>query len=1036
MTSVRRTTEAERFNKRMLLFFILMVFGFGVLFLSSRAFAQTPTVNFSAETMRVTEESGRIAFAFILSDTTDSVVTVPYTVGGIAESGVDHDLADGNVTIAIGERTGIVEFNVIDDDLAEDDETILVSMGTPVNADKGETDLLTITLLDNDAVEKPSVGWSISGQTVSEGAGTVTLTAVLSAKTTNDVTIPYTVSGTAATDGSDHSLEDGELIIPAGDTFVNLFFDVVDDEETEGNEVVIISMETPVNADTGDITVHTVNIMDDDETTIPTVSWNTSYQNVLENQGSAFITAVMSTASENDVVVAYTVAGTAEGDGVDHELADGELTLAAGETLGMIEVVLTDDEIYEPDETVIVSMGSVENAVAGPVTQHVITIKDNDGLPEVNWSAGEKDFAEGVGDVEIKAVLNAAGVQDVIVPYTVGGTAATDGSDHTLEAGDITIPAGESSAVLSFSIVDDAIPEENETIVISMGTPENATKGTSTTMVITIIENDRDNVPPQITIVGDNPVTVLLNGEYEDPGAIATDNRDGELTARIRTVNNVNPKVEGTYQVQYNVTDSSGNEATTGVRIVHVVRIEEIYTVSTVTPEGVVLDQDLLPLGDVQVTSDASSHVAYSGEDGAFAYEPLYNTGRVYFLTFTKPGYVSTTRRFSGTENLENVVLVSVADPGSYDIITGNCKSYTGAFLDNVFVYLENSDYPSGTFSDADGKYRIAVNREALPYTFSASKYAHVTETITPFVAESPMDFTITPETRLQIGLPSTTEEYQAAIEEGIVTMTVTADPVFTGKPYEIDLDNSDLPVFDKEAYTIVHTPYESFNVVVSADSSEDGDIRTDYVNTREVSFHALWFRGEAVSTSAELNVINGFPVLLNSSDEDSNVRVAIPVDGFQGEKIPDKVKIQIREYKNLDTNVVSGTVVEIQVTDPLGKILGGNPDNPEYPLKKLYITMDYPSPITSDGLTEGTDQIRYATSVTGLLEEDSSIVSAESIALVDTTTVTFRALLPGAYGLDLINRPDPPQELLESEEEDNGAPCFISICGKTGEEQ
>jgi hypothetical protein len=58
---------------------------------------------------------------------------------------------------------------------------------------------------------------------------------------------------------------------------------------------------------------------------------------------------------------------------------------------------------------------------------------------------------------------------------------------------------------------------------------------------------------------------------YLDPGATATDNYDGDLTARIVTVSAVNTSKVGAYTVTYAVTDSSGNAADPVVRIVQVV---------------------------------------------------------------------------------------------------------------------------------------------------------------------------------------------------------------------------------------------------------------------------------------------------------------------------------------------------------------------------------------------------------------------------------------------------------------------------------
>lgn len=80
-----------------------------------------------------------------------------------------------------------------------------------------------------------------------------------------------------------------------------------------------------------------------------------------------------------------------------------------------------------------------------------------------------------------------------------------------------------------------------------------------------------DSTPPEITILGDNPYTLYQGTGYTDPGAIASDDVDGDITANIEVANGVNPGVVGSYLVTYNVSDSSLNAATEAVRTVNVI---------------------------------------------------------------------------------------------------------------------------------------------------------------------------------------------------------------------------------------------------------------------------------------------------------------------------------------------------------------------------------------------------------------------------------------------------------------------------------
>ena len=71
----------------------------------------------------------------------------------------------------------------------------------------------------------------------------------------------------------------------------------------------------------------------------------------------------------------------------------------------------------------------------------------------------------------------------------------------------------------------------------------------------------KDTEKPTIIINGNKEITVEQNGTYNDEGATATDNIDGDITAKIQTDSNVNLSAVGEYRVTYTVTDSSGNRA-------------------------------------------------------------------------------------------------------------------------------------------------------------------------------------------------------------------------------------------------------------------------------------------------------------------------------------------------------------------------------------------------------------------------------------------------------------------------------------------
>lgn len=75
-----------------------------------------------------------------------------------------------------------------------------------------------------------------------------------------------------------------------------------------------------------------------------------------------------------------------------------------------------------------------------------------------------------------------------------------------------------------------------------------------------------DNTPPVVTLVGADTIYVDLCGYYNEAGATATDNVDGNITANVTNNGNLvpfgtllTPGTAGTYTITYSVTDGAGN---------------------------------------------------------------------------------------------------------------------------------------------------------------------------------------------------------------------------------------------------------------------------------------------------------------------------------------------------------------------------------------------------------------------------------------------------------------------------------------------
>jgi hypothetical protein len=74
---------------------------------------------------------------------------------------------------------------------------------------------------------------------------------------------------------------------------------------------------------------------------------------------------------------------------------------------------------------------------------------------------------------------------------------------------------------------------------------------------------DSDGGSPVLTLNGASTITITVGETYEDAGATAVDDVDGDLTGDILVDNPVDTSVIGRYSVTYDVADSAGNVTTT-----------------------------------------------------------------------------------------------------------------------------------------------------------------------------------------------------------------------------------------------------------------------------------------------------------------------------------------------------------------------------------------------------------------------------------------------------------------------------------------
>ena len=295
--------------------------------------------------------------------------------------------------------------------------------------------------------------------------------------------------------------------------------------------------------------LHTYTINDNENA--PTIRFDITTSSNDESVSSQAIVVNLSTISSKDITVNYSVTGTATGSGKDFTLANESITIDAGETSGTITITdIVDDLLDEPNETVIVTLSNPINAILDSHNAHTYTINDNDNIPAIDFNIVSSKGDEPAPSITITIDVSEISGKTISVDYQLTGTATGSGIDYTLENGTLIIDAGENTGTITIpSIIDDDLAEEDETIIITLSNPTNATLGNDYIYTHTISTNDEDKRPILIAtspqddstrVPVDSDIILKFNKEVDcESGTINIESEDNSSSFAVSLPNQI-----------------------------------------------------------------------------------------------------------------------------------------------------------------------------------------------------------------------------------------------------------------------------------------------------------------------------------------------------------------------------------------------------------------------------------------------------------------------------------------------------------------
>jgi hypothetical protein len=337
-----------------------------------------PQLHFSAAAYSRGESAGPAAITVTLSAASGLTATVAYTASVGTAGAADFTPTSGTLTFAPGDTAESFSVAITPDALDEPDETASLLLGGPTNASLGAPSQATLTIQDDDPA--PSLALSAAAYSVAESGGSATITVSLSAVSGRTVTVTVNTaapgSGDAATAGQDYTASNTNLVFSPGESSETVAVPILTDALDEPAESLLVQLSVPVNASLGAPSQATLTIQDDDPAA--TLSFSAASYAVEEVEGTITITVQRGGNHQGQESVSWaTASGTATA-GLDYLAASGTLNFGQNESSKSFTVQIKEDSLYEPDETILLSLSSPVNAVLGAPAAATIVIGDED----------------------------------------------------------------------------------------------------------------------------------------------------------------------------------------------------------------------------------------------------------------------------------------------------------------------------------------------------------------------------------------------------------------------------------------------------------------------------------------------------------------------------------------------------------------------------------------------------------------------------------------------------------------------------------
>ena len=407
-----------------------------------------PRVSFAAGTSNPVEGDGMYDVTVRLDQPAPSDFTLRYGVGGDATRNRDYRVAN-TIPVSATATSVAIRVDITDDGDNEPDETVVLTLRAGSGYAVGDPGEHTLTIADDDP---PLVAFAAASASVSERGGPHRTTILLEPGPHADITVRYTVDGTA-TEGDDFTISDcgGDpctAMVGRGQGQAAVPITILNDGDAEGDETVVLTLTGGDGYDLALPVRYELTIKDDDA---PVATFTAASGEVAEGDSGSVIPHNVEVkldrpAPAGGTLLTFSVSsppniGATSSD--DYGVpATMTARVQAGDSSTDIPVTIVGDGDNEADEIVVLTLEPGRGYSVGSADEYTLTIVDDDHDENTPVASLNNPNFHGTGATQLEWWEDGGAARptwhvtgnftgDVIFQY-VGGT-ATLHEDFTVE---------------------------------------------------------------------------------------------------------------------------------------------------------------------------------------------------------------------------------------------------------------------------------------------------------------------------------------------------------------------------------------------------------------------------------------------------------------------------------------------------------------------------------------------------------------------------------------------------------------------------